>query len=133
MSEAAAHAGPARRRRLPRPAPAMVIAAVAWGLLGAATSLGWLPAWGWTLAGGVLATLVLLDLALLLRTPLPDVARRVPEALALGVERAVRLELEPGHRGVRSLRRTRVVTDSFRGPAGPDRATGAHGGAPTRG
>lgn len=101
MSRASASAAPVRRRHLPRPAPAMVIAAVAWGLLGAATSLGWLPAWGWTLAGGVLATLVLLDLALLLRTPLPDVARRVPEALALGVERAVRLELEPGHRGAR--------------------------------
>ena len=67
MSEAAANAGPVRRRHLPRPAPAMVIAAVAWGLLGAVASLGWLPAWVWTLAAFVLATLVLLDLALLLR------------------------------------------------------------------
>ena len=48
-----------------------------------------------------LAVVALLDLALLLRTPLPDVARGVPEALALGVEREVRLELEAGARGAR--------------------------------
>src|SRR5690606_8763833 len=63
--------------------------------------MGWWPAVAWTLAGGTLALLVAIDLVALLRTPLPDVARRVPEALALGVEREVRLELEAGARGVR--------------------------------
>jgi len=77
------------------------VAAVAWGLLGVAASIGWLPAAAWTLAGATLALLVALDLIALLRTPLPDVARQVPEALALGVQREVRLELEPGARGVR--------------------------------
>ena len=101
MNAAPANARPVRRRHLPRPAPALVVAAVAWGLLGVATSIGWLPASAWTLAGAALAVVALLDLALLLRTPLPDVARGVPEALALGVEREVRLELEAGARGAR--------------------------------
>lgn len=101
MSATSTNAGPVRRRHLPRPAPGVVVAAVAWGLLGVASSLGWLPASAWTLAGAALAAVVLLDLALLLRLPLPDVARRVPEALALGVEREVRLELESGPRGLR--------------------------------
>ena len=101
MNAAPANARPVRRRHLPRPAPALVVAAVAWGLLGVATSIGWLPDQAWGLAGGVLAAACLLDLALLLRTPLPDVARGVPEALALGVEREVRLELEAGARGAR--------------------------------
>src|SRR5690606_28797856 len=92
---------PVRRRFLPRPAPALVVAAVAWSLLGVAASADWLPAMAWTLAGAALALLVALDLVLLLRTPLPDVARQLPEVLALGAEREVRLELEPGIRGVR--------------------------------
>ncbi|MGY1410602.1 MULTISPECIES: DUF58 domain-containing protein [unclassified Luteimonas] len=101
MSSVPANAGPVRRRFLPRPASPLVVAAVAWGLLGVAASIGWLAAAAWTLAGATLALLVALDLIALLRTPLPDVARQVPEALALGVEREVRLELEPGARGVR--------------------------------
>ena len=92
---------PVRRRDLPRPAPALLAALVAWGLAGAAASLGWLPSTAWTAAGGGLALLALVDLAALWRTPVPDVSRRVPEALALGVEREVRLELEPGTRALR--------------------------------
>ncbi|WP_337926372.1 DUF58 domain-containing protein [Luteimonas saliphila] len=92
---------PVRRRFLPRPAPALVACAVVWGLLGAATSIGWLPAWAWTIAGAALATLALADLVVLWRSGVPDVSRSVPEALALGIEREVRLHLEPGARGVR--------------------------------
>ncbi|MDH5833260.1 DUF58 domain-containing protein [Luteimonas sp. M1R5S59] len=66
-----------------------------------AASLGWVPAPAWTLAGAALALLALGDLAWLWRTPVPDVARRAPDALALGVEREVALELEPGARAVR--------------------------------
>lgn len=101
MNAAPANAGPVRRRFLPRPAPALVVAAVAWGLVGVAASFGWLPAMAWRACGAALALLAVADLALLLRTPLPDVARRVPEALALGLEREIRLELEAGARGVR--------------------------------
>ena len=101
MSAAAASARPVRRRFLPRPAPALVWAVVAWGAAGATASLGWIPAQAWTLAGAALALLAAGDLARLWRTAVPDVARRVPEALALGVEREVALELEPGARAVR--------------------------------
>ena len=92
---------PVCRRDLPRPAPALVGALCAWGAAGTAAGFGWLPALAWTGAGTGLALLALADLAWLWRTPVPDVARRVPEALALGVEREVRLELEPGARAVR--------------------------------
>src|SRR5690606_36342154 len=101
VNHAPAQATPVRRRSLPRPAPLLVVLAVAWGLLGAVASIGWLPALAWMVAGVALGALVLIDLALLLRLGVPDVARRVPEALALGVEREVRLELEPGARGLR--------------------------------
>ncbi|HRP72803.1 MAG TPA: DUF58 domain-containing protein [Luteimonas sp.] len=101
MSAVPANATLVRRSFLPRPAPALVVCAVAWGLLGVATSLGWLPAMAWTVAGVALAALALVDLVLTLRLGVPDVARRVPEALALGVEREVRLELEPGARRLR--------------------------------
>src|SRR5690606_19387293 len=40
---AALSQAPVRRRDLPRPAPGLVLALVAWGLAGAAASLGWLP------------------------------------------------------------------------------------------
>src|SRR5690606_10350790 len=92
---------PVCRRDLPRPAPALLVALCAWGVAGAAASFGWLPAAVWPAAGAVLALLALADLAWLWRTPVPDVARHVPEALALGVEREVRLELESGARAVR--------------------------------
>ena len=101
MSSVPANAGPVRRRFLPRPAPTLIVLAVAWGVLGVAVSIDWLPALAWGLAGSALGLLGAFDLVLLLRTPLPDVARQVPEALALGVEREVRLELEPGARSVR--------------------------------
>ena len=89
---------PFRRRFLPRPAPALVVLAVAWGALGVAASFGVMPAPAWTIAGAALASVALFDLALLLRSAVPDVARRVPEALPLGVEREVVLQLEPGAR-----------------------------------
>lgn len=101
MSVAAASTTPVRRRFLPRPAQALVWAAVGWGVAGAAASMGWIPAQAWAVAGAALALLAAGDLAWLWRTAVPDVARRVPEALALGVEREVALELEPGARAVR--------------------------------
>ncbi|WP_425478598.1 DUF58 domain-containing protein [Luteimonas marina] len=101
MSAAPVRRPASNRRALPRPAPGLVACAVAWGLLGVATSIGWLPAQAWAIAGLALAALVLVDLALLLRLGVPDVARSVPEALALGIEREVQLHLEPGARRLR--------------------------------
>ena len=89
---------PVRRRFVPRPAPALVALAVAWGALGVVASFGVVPAAAWTIAGAVLASVALADLALLLCAAVPDVARQVPEALPLGVEREVVLQLEPGAR-----------------------------------
>ena len=96
MSDAPANAGPVRRRFLPRPAPALVVLAVLWGVLGVAASFGWLPAIAWAWVGGGLALLALVDLAALWRIGVPDVVREVPEALALGVDRGVTLHLDPG-------------------------------------
>src|SRR5690606_25939660 len=98
---AALSQAPVQRRDLPRPAPALLLALGGWALAGAAASLGWMPAAAWNAAGACLGLLALADLVLLWRMPVPDVSRRVPEALALGVEREVRLELEPGARAVR--------------------------------
>jgi len=89
---------PVRRRFVPRPAPALVVLAVGWGLFGIAASFGVVPAMAWAIAGAVLALLALLDLVSLWRSAVPDVARRVPEALPLGVEREVVLQVEPGAR-----------------------------------
>ena len=98
MTAAPVHRPAPARRALPRPAPALVVLVVVWGALGIATSFGLLPLMAWTLAGAAIALLALLDLALLLRSAVPDVARRIPEALPLDVEREVLLELEPGAR-----------------------------------
>src|SRR5690606_19679768 len=57
VSAVPANARPVRRCFLPRPAPALVACAVAWSLLGVATSIGWLPAQAWAIAGFALAAL----------------------------------------------------------------------------
>ena len=82
------------RRHWPRPAPGMVWALVAWGALGLAVSVGAVPALWWSLALAALALLGLLDLVWLLRAPSPEVARALPEAWPIGVERDVTLRIE---------------------------------------
>lgn len=96
MSEAARP-----RRFLPRPAPALVVAAVLWGLLGVASSASWLAVEAWIAAGLALGVVAIADGWRLRRTGIPDVVRVLPEALPLGVEREVVLRLEPGARRVR--------------------------------
>jgi uncharacterized protein (DUF58 family) len=82
------------RRAWPRPAPALVWALVAWGGLGLAASIGQVPANVWLIAIAALAGLALLDLALLLGVATPEVARTLPEAWPIGVERDVELRIE---------------------------------------
>ena len=99
VAKAAPSPRPLARRRWPRPAPAMVWALAAWGALGLAVSFGLVPAFWWSAAFGALALLALCDLALLLRAPSPEVARTLPEAWPIGVERDVALRIEHyGHR-----------------------------------
>lgn len=88
-------------RKWPRPAPVLVVLAVAWGVLGIVASAGWLPQRAWTIVGVAIGVLALVDVLWLRRIGIPDVARDVPEALPLGVEREVSLHLEPGARRVR--------------------------------
>ena len=84
-----------------RPAPRLVVLLALWGALGIVASFGWLPASAWLYAGAALAVVAVVDLLRLRRLPTPDVARALPEALPVGVEREVTLHLETGARPLR--------------------------------
>jgi len=77
-----------------RPAALLIALIACWGLAGLAVPfLGW-PLWHWQLAGAALAVLAALDAWRLRARPTPEVAREVPEALPLGIEREVALSFE---------------------------------------
>lgn len=66
-----------------------------WAALGLLVSLLWLPEPGvlaWLAAGQILVALLVLDVVLVLRMPLPEVERIPPRSLALGAESAVKLK-----------------------------------------
>lgn len=90
-------------RAWPRPAPGFVWACVAWAALGLAVHVRLLPAGAWLIALAGLVALALFDLWRLRVAPTPEVARSLPEAWPIGVERDVELRIE--HYG----RRQRVV------------------------
>ena len=94
----AAKAAPSPRQRTrrgwPRPAPGMVWALVVCGVLGIAVSIGVVPTAWWALAMAGFALLLAIDLAWLLRAPSPEVARALPEAWPIGVEREVTLRID---------------------------------------
>src|SRR5690606_26555499 len=98
---AAAVSDGAARNAVPRPAPALVAALVPWAALGVVASFGLLPTRAWWLAGAAILAVALFDLLRLRRLPTPDVARALPEALPVGVEREVTLHLEAGARPLR--------------------------------
>ena len=77
-----------------RPAPAMVWALVLWAVLGLAVSIDLAPPRAWLIAFAVLAALAALDGWRLTRAPTPEVARALPEAWPIGVERDVELRIE---------------------------------------
>ncbi|MBZ0087798.1 MAG: DUF58 domain-containing protein [Thermomonas sp.] len=81
-----------------RPAPALIWLLAGWALLGLLVSFALVPTLAWPLAGGLLALLALVDALRLRRQALPSVRRDLPEALAVGIERAVELVLEAGAR-----------------------------------
>ena len=103
VARAAAPATPGIVRAWPRPAPGLVWACVAWAALGVAVSAHWLPATYWQGAFAVLAALAAFDLWRLRVAPTPEVARTLPEAWPIGVEREVELRID--HHG----RRQRLV------------------------
>ena len=81
-------------RAWPRPAPGLVWAFIAWAVLGLVVSVGLAPARVWLIAFAVFAVLAAIDLWRLLRAPTPEVARALPEAWPIGVERDVELRIE---------------------------------------
>jgi uncharacterized protein (DUF58 family) len=81
-----------------RPAPFLIVLFALWAALGLAAGFGWLPARAWMLAGAAIAALALVDLLRLRRRATPEVVRQVPEALPVGIEREVVLQLESGPR-----------------------------------
>nr|WP_156641220.1 DUF58 domain-containing protein [Lysobacter gilvus] len=68
----------------------------AWALVGALASASLVPSLAWTLVGGALLCVLLVDGWRLHRRAVPDIARHVPDALALGVEREVQLQIDNG-------------------------------------
>ncbi|HVI57803.1 MAG TPA: DUF58 domain-containing protein [Luteimonas sp.] len=81
-----------------RPAPRLVVLLALWAALGVAIGFGWLPARAWMLAGAAVAAAALADLLRLRRRATPEVVRQLPEALPVGIEREVVLQLESGPR-----------------------------------
>lgn len=84
-----------------RPAPSLIALLALWGLSGLSVLFFGMPAWAWWAAGGALALIAMSDVWRLRASATPEVAREIPEALPLGVERDVHLRVE-------SLARQRV-------------------------
>ena len=79
-----------------RPAPPLLWALVAWTLVGVLASAALVPADAWSFAGAAILCVLLFDAWRLRRRAVPDIVRHVPDALALGVEREVQLQVEGG-------------------------------------
>ena len=84
-----------------RPGVGLVVACVAWASLGAAVMFAGLPRDAWFFAAIVLVAIALLDLVLLRAWRSPDVVRELPDTLAIGIEREVKLVFESGARSTR--------------------------------
>jgi uncharacterized protein (DUF58 family) len=84
-----------------RPTLPLVLCCLGWALLGLATSFRLLPVATWWAAGALLSLVALLDAWRVWRQPMPEVARSLPDALPLGVERNVTLVLDAGSRAQR--------------------------------
>lgn len=79
-----------------RPAPPLLWALAAWALVGALASASPVPSLAWSLVGGALLCVLLIDGWRLRRRAVPDIARLIPDALPLGVEREVTLQIDNG-------------------------------------
>lgn len=77
-----------------RPTRALVGLLVVWGLGGVAASLWPQAILPWQLFGSALLLLSIIDLAVLVRRPTPDVARTMADAWPIGIARPVSLHIE---------------------------------------
>ncbi|HLM53070.1 MAG TPA: DUF58 domain-containing protein, partial [Pseudoxanthomonas sp.] len=77
-----------------RPAPPLIALLCLWGLSGLAVLFAGVPLLAWQLGGAGLALLALGDALLLRGRETPQVAREIPDALPLGIEREVGLRIE---------------------------------------
>ncbi|MGH8082180.1 MAG: DUF58 domain-containing protein [Lysobacter sp.] len=101
-SSAAALSVP-RERALPprgwaRPSPRWAWLVLPWSATGLAASAGWVRPEAWQWATSLILLILALDLWRLLRAPTPRASRRMHDTWAIGVERAVTLELESERR-----------------------------------
>lgn len=88
-----------------RPGNALVIALLAWAVLGIAVGLQWLGVTVWMIAAIALITVAIWDWFALHRRPTPDAVRHVADTLAIGIPTHVQVELDPGA----STQRVRVA------------------------
>lgn len=92
MSARAAPSHPPTRG-WPRPAPAALGLLAAWAVIGGLATFGLVPPALWRWAGAAIAVALMADGLRLLRAPLPEVRRRMPDTWAVGAETPVTLEL----------------------------------------
>ncbi len=83
-----------------RPGSLAIVLLALWGLTGLAVPFADLPPGLWLAGGGVIALVALIDALWLRRLPTPEVTRDLSDALALGIERDVTLNLQTD-RGMR--------------------------------
>lgn len=85
-------------RSWPRPSVWALTALLVLAVLGLLVAFGLLPLVLWWAAGALLLLLLLADFFRLQRLPTPGARRILPHTLAIGVEREVGIELDPGNR-----------------------------------
>lgn len=86
------------RRGWARPSPRWGWLALPWAALGLAASAGWARPHLWQLATSLILLVLIVDLWRLLRAPTPRAGRRMHDTWAIGVERAVTVEIESQRR-----------------------------------
>jgi uncharacterized protein (DUF58 family) len=69
-----------------RPAPGLVVALLAWALVGVCVAFGVLDVQAWVGTGALLGAVALVDALWLLRTPTPRARRDLPHVVPVGVE-----------------------------------------------
>ena len=96
-----AHRSSLRPTGLARPGTLLIVLLSVWALSGLLFVFGWLDVRLWHAIGASLLLLALVDWALLRGLPTPDAVREMADTLAIGMPTQVRLQLDPGARGMR--------------------------------